>query len=429
MLILWIVFSTCPAVVRATETPDSSFFLTLQQAVGLALDHQPSITAAEAQVRLSSASFTQAQSLFYPSLTISATGSRTDGAFVFNPSFPSRNQSYNNYTTTLQIQQTLLDVGRMVNRTSALSSLRDASTYQLEGSRENVILNVQLSYYTHVQSLRLVAVSEEAVRMADEHLRQAQAFYTVGRRPRSDVTKAEVDLANARVNLIHAKSQAHITSVQLENAMGFHPETPFAVRDTFDVEAYSLSGDSSVTFALLHRPELLAATATASANRALAAAAWAQHLPTLTAFGNWTWSNFDFPLYSRWNAGVTLSVPVFQGFSIDAQADQAKAGAEIAQAAVEQLRESITLEVQQAFWALQEGRERTVATRKLVQQATENLTLAEKQYAAGVATPLDVSDAQLALSNARTTDIQAQYDTSSSLARLRKAMGVLTVPE
>ncbi len=202
--------------------------------------------------------------------------------------------------------------------------------------------------------------------------------------------------------------------------MGFHPETP-SVRDTFDVEPFSLSGDSAVTFALLHRPELLAAGVTA--------AAWALHLPTLTAFGNWTWSNFDFPLYSRWNEGVTLSIPVFQGFSIDAQTDQAKAGAEIAQATVEQLRESITLDVQQAFWALQEARERTVATGKLVQQAEENLTLAEKQYAAGVAPPLDVSDAQLALSSARTTDIQAQYDASSSLARIRRAMGVMTFPE
>jgi outer membrane protein len=398
--------------------------LALSDAVDLALKHHPSLEAADAQVRSSSAGLTGTQSVFWPSLTAVATGSRTDGAFVFNPSFPSRNQSYNNYTATLQVQQTLIDVGKMVNRTSASGYLLDASLLTRESTTENVILGVVLAYYAHVQAHRLITVAQEAVTMADEHLRQAQAFYSVGRRPRSDVTKAEVDLANANVNLIHAKSQTHLTAVQLENAMGFHPQTPFAVRDTFELEPFQLGLDSTVSLALGQRPELLAATATVSASHALASAAWAQNLPTVSAFGNWTWSNFTFPLYSRWNAGVTLTVPIFQGFSVSSQVDQARATAGIAEASLDQLRESITLEVQQSYWALQEANERSRATKKLLDQAEENLMLAQKQYAAGVGTPLEVSDAQLVLSNARVTDIQAQYDYASSLARLRKAMGM-----
>ncbi len=411
---------------QATDAPAS---LSLSAAVDLARTHHPSLRAADAQVSASSASLTGAQSVFWPSLNAVATGSRTDGAFVFNPSFPSRNQTYNNYTASLQLQQTLLDVGKMIDRTSASGHFRDASLFARESTTDNVVLGVVLAYYAHIQAQRLITVAEQAVTMADEHLRQARAFYSVGRRPRSDVTKAEVDLANANVNLIHARGQTHLTTVQLENAMGVHPKTPFAVRDTFDIEPFSLSLDSTVTLALSHRPEVLAAAATLSANRALASAAWAQHLPTVTAFGNWTWSNFTLPLYSRWNAGVTLSIPLFQGFSIDAQVDQAKAGADIAEASLNQLRESITLEVQQSFWALQEASERNRATRKLLDQAGDNLMLAEKQYAAGVGTPLDVSDAQLALSNARVTDIQAQYDYASSLARLRKAIGATGVKE
>jgi len=415
-----------PAVAR---NPDPSAPLSLSEAVNLALTHHPAVAAAEAQVRSSSAALTGSRSVFFPSLNIVATGMRTDGAFVFNPSFPSRNQTYNNYTATLQVQQTLLDIGKMFGRTSATRNLLDASLLTRESTREGVILNVQLAYYTHIQAQRLIVVAQEAVTMADEHLRQAEAFYSVGRRPRSDVTKAEVDLANANVNLIHARSQAHITAVQLENAMGYHPSTPFSVRDTFAIEQFSLPIDSTVTIALRQRPELLAATATVSAGHAFASAARAQHLPTIFAFGNWTWSNFDFPLYSRWNAGVTLSMPIFQGFSISAQVDQADASVDIAEATLNQLRESITLEVQQSYWALQEAGERNLATRKLLEQAEENLRLAEKQYAAGVGTPLDISDAQLVLSNARITDIQAQYDYTSSLALLRKAMGTVRTPD
>jgi outer membrane protein TolC len=63
-----------------------------------------------------------------------------------------------------------------------------------------------------------------------------------------------------------------------------------------------------------------------------------------------------------------------------------------------------------------------------VEQATENFRLVERQYAAGVATALDQSDAQLTLSNARITDIQAQYDHRTALVRLRRAMGISVLP-
>jgi outer membrane protein TolC len=59
----------------------------------------------------------------------------------------------------------------------------------------------------------------------------------------------------------------------------------------------------------------------------------------------------------------------------------------------------------------------------LVAQANENFTLAQRQYAAGVGTAIEVADAQLSRSNARITDIQAQYDYATSLVKLRRAMG------
>jgi outer membrane protein TolC len=74
---------------------------------------------------------------------------------------------------------------------------------------------------------------------------------------------------------------------------------------------------------------------------------------------------------------------------------------------------------------LREADERLAATSKLVEQAEQNMTLADRQYAAGVGTALEAADARLSLSNARITNIQAVYDHSSSLVRLQKAMGVL----
>ena len=83
------------------------------------------------------------------------------------------------------------------------------------------------------------------------------------------------------------------------------------------------------------------------------------------------------------------------------------------------------LEVEQNYLQFQEATERLVATAKLVDEAEEALVLAERQYAAGVGTQLDVTDAQLTRSNARITDIKARFDLSSALVRLRRSVGTL----
>src|SRR5436189_4619689 len=79
--------------------------LSLEVAVKTALENHPYLRAASANVRLAGAGLTQARSTYYPSLTAVATGQHTDGAFVFNPDFPPRNQTYNNYTVGIQAQQ------------------------------------------------------------------------------------------------------------------------------------------------------------------------------------------------------------------------------------------------------------------------------------------------------------------------------------
>ncbi len=400
--------------------------LTLEQAIALALENHPSLRASEANVQSASSGLTQAESGYYPSLSASASFVRNDGAFVFNPSFPPRTQTYNSYTTGFQVQQTIFDFGKTIEKVSANSRFLDAAVSDDQATRQSVMANTALAYFGLVQAVQVAQVNQEAVDQAARHLAEAQAFYTVGKRAKFDVTKAEVDLANANVALITARNQMRLAEVQLENSMGVHSPNGYAVRGEFSVEPFALSLDTVKAITLQERPEVVSAAARVEASRALVSSAWDQNLPTLSATGSWTWSNFDLPtLYPRWSAGFTLTLPIFQGFGIAAQTDQARANADAAQANLDVLKESVLLESEQNYLSLKEADERLAATAKLVQQAQENLTLAERQYAAGVGTALEVTDAQLSLSNARITRIQALYDYNSSFVRLQRAMGAL----
>jgi len=399
--------------------------LTQDQAVALALTYHPSLRGAQASSRSASAGVTSAQSNYFPALNLSAGGTRTDGAFVFNPSTPIRNQSYNNYTAAVSLQQTLYDFGKTSGRVSASEEFYDASVQDFESARENVIANVQLAYIGFVQAKRLVKVSEETVTQMEEHLKQAKAFYSVGKRPQFDVTTAEVNLANANVASIRARNQMRVSKIQLENAIGFYPTTKYDVRDAFDTLAFTMSLDSVKMTAVEFRSELRSAQARYASTRSLASAAWRQHLPTITLNGTWTWSSFDFPLQSRWVAGATLTVPIFQGFGISSQVEQAEATADVAQASLDMLAESVVLEAEQNYLSLKEADERIGASAKFVAQAKENLKLAEGRYNSGVGSPIEITDAQINLSNAQITYIQSLSDYNSSLIRLRRAMGII----
>lgn len=397
--------------------------LTLPRAISLALDNHPSLKAAEAGIRSAGGGLTQAKSNYLPSLSAVGTAQRNGGAFVLNPSVSARSQTYSTYTGGFQATQTLFDFGKTVSRVSANSDFYDASSYDFDASRAGVVLGVQIAYFGVIQAQQVVRVDERAVDQSAKHLTQAQAFYKVGTRPLLDVMKAQVDLANANVNLIQARNKLRVAHLQLENAMGVYPKDPYIIHDTLAITPFTMTLDSvkAVTFA--QRPEILAATTRVEANRSLVSAAWDQHLPTLSAFGSWMWSNFDFPLFNRWNAGVTLTLPLFQGFSVVGQVEQAQAAADVADADLELLKQSVVLEVEQAYLGLREAEERFGATTRLVEEAEQSLVLAERQYAAGVGTVLDVTDAELSLSNAHITQIQALYDFNSSLVTLQKAMG------
>jgi len=400
--------------------------LSQDDAVRLALRYHPSLRAAEASTRAASAGVTVAESNYFPMLSGSAAGTRTGGASPINPSFPVRILTYNNYNTGVSLQQTLWDFGRTTGRVSASKDLMDASQTDFASTEDSVIANVRLAYISYVQAIRLVEVDSEAVEQAEAHLAQAKAFYTVGTRPQYDVTTAEVNLANANVALISGRNQMRIAKLLLETSIGMVATTVYAVHDTLEVPLVRMTLDSAKAIAREVRPELRSARARYAATEAFVKAAESQHLPIISFGGGWTWSSFNFPLQSKWNAGFSLTMPIFQGFAVSAQVEQAEATVDEARAGIDVLTEVVMLQVEQNYLSLREAEERIGASRKLVVQAKENLRLAEGRYNSGVGSPIEITDAQVTLSNAEITDIQALADYNSFLIRLRLAMGEIS---
>lgn len=398
--------------------------LTLEQCVGIALKYNPQIRLAEGGLDASRANLKLSTSAYMPQIMGTASAARNGGTFVFGPI--AREGYFDNFSAGFTASQTIFDFGKTISRVAASSDLVKVSHQDLRSTTEDVVLNTHISYFNYLAAARVVEVDSETVSEAEDHLRQAQAFYKAGTVPQYDVVNAEVEVANARVSLIQAVNNVKIARVQLENVLGVNLPPHFELEDNLDVKYVNIPMDLAIETALKNRPELLASRAQVQANKSLLTEAWTQLLPDVNATAGYKWNGADpQPLFPSWNVGLTLSVPIFEGFALDAGIDQAKANLKGAEASNDIVMQTLYLDVQQQEYALQEAAEKIQAARKLVDQATEALRLAVGQYNSGTGSALDVTDAQVTLGNARISYIQSLYDYNVSYASLQRAMGTI----
>jgi len=132
-----------------------------------------------------------------------------------------------------------------------------------------------------------------------------------------------------------------------------------------------------------------------------------------------------------WIAGAQLSWNLFDGLRTQGRIREATANYERAEVDLDDRTRTIQLEVRTAYSNFIEAREVLESQRKVVEQAEEALRLASARSEAGTGTQLDVLSAQTALTEARTTQIQALHDYETARARLQRAIGnnVPSAPE
>ena len=135
------------------------------------------------------------------------------------------NETFDRYSTGFTLSQILYDFGKTPTQVKIQNLTLDASRSDLRNTTDQIILAVKQAYYGVVQAKYTVLVAEDTVKQTQHHLEQAKGFFTAGTRPKFDVTKAEVDLSNAKLNLIRNENAFSIARVTLNNAMGI-PDAP-----------------------------------------------------------------------------------------------------------------------------------------------------------------------------------------------------------
>ena len=399
--------------------------LTLQECIKIALQKNPQIKIAEGNYEYSSSSLTETRSSLFPQLSFQSGLTRNGGTSFIGPII--REGYYNNFYYGIQANQLIFDFGKSYTKVSASAYLKYASEQDLISTKQNLILAAETAFFNYLQAKRINEVSMEVLKQAQEHFQQSEAFFKVGRVAKFDVLKAQTDIANAKVNLISSENNIRISKLQLENILSENIPDNVQLKDNLESNQDSIDLNTAVETSLQNRPEVISSKFRVDANKELVTSAWMANLPLISAAAGYNWRTYaiDVPFQNSWNLGITLSIPIFQGFALDAGIDQAKANLKAAQGSDEALIQSVELDVQQQYSSLEEAKERIEATRSLVSQSEETLKLAEGRYSQGVGSAVEITDARITVYNARTSYIQSLYDYQVAYARLKRAMGIL----
>jgi len=412
-----------PGPVAGEEAIKQGERLKLERCIDIALMKHPDIMAAAHQVRIGESRIGQARSGYFPQVNTETSYDRTQ-AYKSGVSNLAGASASDMYSGRLTLTQNIYDFGRTSAKVGIANLNRDAYRQDLDNVTSLVILNVKQSYHTMLQAGENRRVAEETVAQFQRHLDIAKGFFEVGLKPKFDVTKAEVDLSNSRLSLIKAENTLRIARVTLNNAMGMPDAPEYVLENDLLFERHEPSYSDALKAAYGNRPDLQSLLHRETAARQSLDLARAGHYPTLTGNANYGYGGKDFPLGEGWNVGGSLNFPIFSGFLVENQVLESKANIDLLAANVESLKQQIRLEVDQAFSNLREATNRIDTTELTVRQAKENLDLAEGRYASGVGSPIEVTDALLALSNAKTNHISALADYQNALAALERAIGV-----
>ncbi len=311
---------------------------------------------------------------------------------------------------------------------------RDSAYFALRSAVDQTIATVKTQFYQVIVNRELIVVQEESVNLLQNQLKDQQNRFEAGTVPRFNVLQAQVQLYNQIPQLIAARNNYRISVLQLAKTLGldFNPArgiaTPLRVSGDLTYIPRKIDLLAAIEEGKRNRPFLKQQRANVLNQIEQVHVAIGSWLPNVNANGGGEWLsdsvNSSFGDVSKgWLTTVTGSWPIFDSGMAWGKIQQQRAILSQQEITYDDDVRQVELEIQQAASNLLQNRELIQATEKNQETAEEAVRLAKARLDAGAGTQLDVLNAQVQLTTAQSTYLQALFGYISSLAEFDRATG------
>lgn len=413
----------------ATPPPDVPDQLDLQTAIGFALENNFAIRQARERIREQEGVLTTIQATAIPN--VGASGSYQYGERDIATGVPPSNHGWNVSVTASQV---LYAGGGVRSSIKSAQLLRDAAVLDLQAVINTALLQVRTAYYDVLLARDRVVVQEENLRLLEQQFKTTSDRFEAGTVSGFERLRAEVAVANARAPLITARNNLRLAIEALRQAMGYTNRDGAAVNKvpefvgTLDFTPQDFDLSAAFQAAHANRPDLQRLERLAEAGELNIRTARSNYYPDLALVGGWQLRKGPTTAFSDSREGFMVGLQstwsIFDGRATAGRVAQARSQANQTKLFLEESELAVDVEVRRAFSSWQEANELVEASRRVVEQAEEAVRLANARYSAGTGTQLDVLQAQVELTTARSNQVQAYYNYNVAVASLRYAMGL-----
>jgi outer membrane protein len=293
------------------------------------------------------------------------------------------------------------------------------------------VTKVRKAYYQALLAREAVNLMRSSLQNAEDNLKNVQLMQRQGIVSEYDELRASVGVENLRPTVIQSENNFNLAVDALRNTIGISNNENISITGNLKFEAV----DDSVlaqaeSLVLDSNPGLTAMKRQIDLNGAVINASRSDYLPTIVMFGSYSYSaiknNFNFStndFYKSSQIGLSLSLNLFQGLQTYAKVEQAQLEQRKSEEQKTSIERSLRTGTHSVRSNLQQARKRVDAQDKTVEMAERGYKIVTTRFLSNAATQLEVNDAQLALTQAKVNRIQAIYDYLIASADLDQLIG------
>ena len=417
------------------DAPGSQAFLSLDETIRIAFKNNKDIQVQEQEILAAKAGILGARSEFLPKVDINAGYSHAGTVLKMAPQPGAKKDPgiftgfENSNSLGLELNQNLYNGGANTAGLHQAQLKLQIQETSLRARKLDTEFEAKRLYYGLLLAYETERIARDLLGQAKSHYEEVRQKFDNGTASRFDVLQSKVQVSKLAPELIRAQNAVSLIGAELKKLLGVKMQENISLKEKLSYNPILVQENEFLKTAYLDNPEVTLLALGVDAGKWSITRAKAADRPQVNAGLGYNYISNDVgdmfnSRHSNWNSGISVSIPIFDGFSSKAKVDEAKARYAQAVLQKDDLSDRIAVDIKKACLDLQKAQSLIDSQKDSVEEAKEALKISEVSYANGEGTNLDVLDSQVSLSQIEKNLSEGIYDYLMAQAFLDRTRGM-----